>query len=355
MRTIPPATEITLTTEERQALEALAGSRKSEARMRERARIVLLAAAGLPSRAIAREVGCTPGTASKWRVRYARDRMAGLSETGKRGAVPKYGPEHDRRILAILDQPPPEGYANWTAPLLSRELVDIHEQYIWRFLRAQKVDLSGRKPWCQSTDPEFAAKAADIVGLYMMPPDNAVVLSVDEKPSIQALERSQGYLKLPNGRAMTGQSHDYKRNGTTTLFAALDVSTGEVVGKHYRRRRRLEFLDFMNSVVAEHEGKEIHVILDNLSTHKPKRDMWLKRHPNVHFHYTPTHTSWLNQVEIWFSILAGKSLSGASFTSVQRLVAHIDSFIASYNETARPFVWTKSTVHQKRLKPCFAV
>lgn len=355
MRTVPLATEITLTAEERQALEALAGSRKSEARMRERARIVLLAAAGLPSRAIAREVGCTPGTASKWRVRYARDRMAGLSETGKRGAAPKYGPEHDRRILAMLDQPPPEGYANWTAPLLSRELQDIHEQYIWRFLRAQKIDLSGRKSWCHSTDPEFAAKAADIVGLYMMPPDNAVVLAVDEKPSIQALERAQGYLKLPNGRAMTGQSHDYKRNGTTTLFAALNVATGEVAGKHYQRRRRVEFLDFMNSIVARHEGKEIYVILDNLSTHKPKRDMWLKRHPNVHFRYTPTHASWLNQIEIWFSILAGDSLSGASFTSVQQLVAHIDSFIAAYNEIARPFIWTKSAVHQKRLKPCFAV
>lgn len=355
MRTVPLATEITLTAEERQALEALAGSRKSEARMRERARVVLLAAAGLPSRAIAREVGCTPGTASKWRVRYARDRMAGLSETGKRGAAPKYGPEHDRRILAMLDQPPPEGYANWTAPLLSRELQDIHEQYIWRFLRAQKIDLSGRKSWCRSTDPEFAAKAADIVGLYMMPPDNAVVLAVDEKPSIQALERAQGYLKLPNGRAMTGQSHDYKRNGTTTLFAALNVATGEVAGKHYQRRRRVEFLDFMNSIVARHEGKEIYVILDNLSTHKPKRDMWLKRHPNVHFRYTPTHASWLNQIEIWFSILTGDSLSGASFTSVQQLVAHIDSFIAAYNETARPFIWTKSAVYQKRLKPCFAV
>ena len=239
--------------------------------------------------------------------------------------------------------------------MLSRELVDIHERYIWRFLRAQKIDLSGRKPWCESTDPEFAAKAADIVGLYMMPPDNAVVLSVDEKPSIQALERSQGYLKLPNGRAMTGQSNDYKRNGTATLFAALNLSTGEVAGKHYQRRRRVEFLDFMNSAVAEHEGKEIHVVLDNLSTHKPKRDMWLKRHPNVHFHYTPTYASWLNQIEIWFSILAGKSLRGASFASVQQLVAHIDKFIASYNETARPFVWTKSAVYQKRLKPCFAV
>jgi transposase len=199
------------------------------------------------------------------------------------------------------------------------------------------------------------AKAADIVGLYMMPPDNAVVLSVDEKPSIQALERAQGYLKLPDGRAMIGQSHDYKRNGTTTLFAALDVRTGAVIGQHHKRRRRIEFLAFMIQMVAQHDGKEIHVILDNLSTHKPKRDMWLRRHPNVHFHYTPTHGSWLNQIEIWFSILAGKSLKGASFASVRELVAHIDSFISSYNDDAHPFVWTKSVVHQKRLKPCFAV
>jgi transposase len=355
MRVIPQATPITLTDEERRELEALAGSRKSEARMRERARIVLLAADGLASRAVGREVGCTPGTASKWRVRYARDRVAGLSETGNRGADAKYGRQHDKRILAMLDRPPPAGYANWTARLLARELGDVHEQYIWRFMRIHKIDLSVRKSWCQSTDPEFAAKAADIVGLYMMPPDNAVVLAVDEKPSIQALERSQGYLKLPDGRAMTGQSHDYKRNGTTTLFAALDVGTGEVTGKHYRRRRRTEFLAFMNTVVAQYADQEIHVILDNLSTHKPKRDMWLKRHPNVHFHYTPTHASWLNQIEIWFSILAGKSLSGASFSSVKELVAHIDSFIADYNQSARPFVWTKSTVHQKRLKPCFAI
>jgi transposase len=355
MKAIPLATPIALTIKERQELEALAGSRKSEARMRDRARIVLLAASGIASRAIAREVGCTPGTVSKWRVRFASHRMAGLSETGDRGAEPKYGPAHGKRILAMLDDPPPAGYSNWTAPLLARELVDIHEQYIWRFLRNQKIDLSGRKSWCQSTDPEFVPKAADIVGLYMNPPDNAVVLSVDEKPSIQALERAQGYLKLPNGRAMIGQSHDYKRNGTTTLFAALNVATGQVAGRHYKRRRRLEFLDFMNRVVKLYEGKEIHVVLDNLSTHKSKRDLWLARHPNVHFHYTPTHTSWLNQIEIWFSILSGKSLKGGSFRSVQELIAHITSFIADYNDQAKPFVWTKSVVHQKRLKPCFAI
>ena len=201
--------------------------------MRDRARIVLLAAQGTGTREIGRIVGCTTGTASKWRVRYARSRLAGLDETGNRGAAPKYGAADRKRILAMLDRPPPAGYANWTAPLLARELGDIHEQYIWRFLRAQKIDLSGRKSWCESNDPEFVAKAAEIVGLYMAPPENAVVLSVDEKPSIQALERAQGYLKLPSGRAMTGQSHDYKRHGTTTLFAALEVATGKVTGKHY--------------------------------------------------------------------------------------------------------------------------
>ena len=189
----------------------------------------------------------------------------------------------------------------------------------------------------------------------MMPPDNAVVLSVDEKPSIQALERAQGYLKLPNGRAMVGQSHDYKRHGTTTLFAALEVATGKVVGRHYRRRRRIEFLDFMNRIVAAYPDRELHVILDNLSTHKPKRDQWLARHRNVHFHYTPTHGSWLNQIEVWFSILAGRSLKGASFASRSELIAHIDSLIADYKEHADPFVWTKSPVHQTTLKPCFAV
>src|SRR6201992_2748104 len=332
MKIISAATPITLTPEERKALEALASSRKAEARMRDRARIVLMASTSMASRAIAREVGCKPGTVSKWRVRYANKRMAVLSETGDRGNEPKYGPEHGQRILALLDKPPPAGYSNWTAPLLARELADIHEQQIWRFLRVQKIGLSGRKSWCQSTDPDFVSKAAEIVGLYMAPPTNAVVLSVDEKPSIQALERAEGYLKLPNGRALIGQSHDYKRNGTTTLFAALNVGTGEVTGQHHKRRRRIEFLDFMNRVVAQHDGKEIHVVLDNLSTHKPKRDMWLARRPNVHLYSTTPHTSWLSQIEIWFSILAGQSLKGASFDSVAGLVTHIENFINSYND-----------------------
>ena len=221
-------------------------------------------------------------------------------------------------------------------------------------LRAQKIDLAGRKSWCESNDPEFVAKAADVVGLYMAPPENAIVICVDEKPSIQALERAQGYLKLPNGRALTGHSHDYKRNGTTTLFAAFEVATGKVTAAHKTRRRRIEFLDFMNDIVAAHADTAIHVVLDNLNTHKPRNDRWLKRHPNVHFHFTPTRASWLNQVEIWFSILEGKSLHGTSFTSVKQLREHIDAFIKAYNTNATPFAWTKSEVHQKRLKPRFA-
>ena len=354
MSSLHAATLIVLTSDERAELEGLARSTKTEHRKRFKARIVLMAADGAATRAIARAVGCTIGTASKWRVRYAKDRLAGFSEVGARGAEPKYGEETGRRILAVLDAAPPNGYANWSGPLIARALGDVHVQYVWRFLRAHKIDLSGRKSWCVSNDPGFAAKAAKIVGLYIAPPDNAIVLAVDEKPSIQALERAQGYLKLPNGRAMTGQSHDYKRHGTTTLFAALDLATGEVVGRHYKRRRRVEFLGFMNGIVATYLDQEIHVVLDNLSTHKPKRDMWLKRHKNVHFHYTPTHASWLNQIEIWFSILAGQSLNGQSFTSVEQLIQHIDAFIADYNQTARPFVWTKSEVHQKHLKPRFA-
>jgi transposase len=354
MSGIPEATPIRLTKEERTELEALARSTKTEHRLRQRARIVLLAADGEGTRAIARAVHCTIGTASKWRVRFADKRLAGLDETGERGAEPKYTPETDRRILAVLDNPSPEGFARWTGPLIAKALGDVDVQYVWRFLRAQKIDLAGRKSWCESDDPEFAAKAAEIVGLYLNPPDNALVLAVDEKPHIQALERAQGYLKLPNGRALSGQSHDYKRHGTSTLFAALNVANGAITARHYGRRRRIEFLDFMNYMVGAHWSREIHVILDNLSTHKPKCDRWLARHKNVHFHFTPTHASWLNQIECWFSILVGQSLSGASFTSVDQLRTHIDAFIANYNQSARPFAWSNSEVHQKRLKPRFA-
>ena len=169
---------------------------------------------------------------SRWRVRFAKERLAGLADAPRPGKPKTYGADAARRILALLDRPPPEGLARWTAPLLAKELGDVSDQHVWRFLRAQRIDLAGRKSWCLSSDPEFAAKAADIVGLYLDPPDHAIVLAVDEKPAIQALERAQGYLKLPNGRSLHGQAHEYKRRGTTTLFAALICgSIGELVAE----------------------------------------------------------------------------------------------------------------------------
>lgn len=348
---IPDAVEVRLRPEERAVLEARLRAPTTEQRQIFRARIVLLAAEGRSTRSIARELGTMPRTVSGWRGRFAREGLAGLEDRPHTGPRPKYGTETGRRILALLDRPPPQGYARWTGPLLAEALGDVHEQQVWRFLRAQKIDLAGRKSWCESNDPEFAAKAADIVGLYMAPPENAIVICIDEKPSIQALERAQGYLKLPNGRTLSGHSHNYKRNGTSTLFAALEVATGKITAAHKKRRRRIEFREFMNQIVAAYPtDTAIHVILDNLNTHKPKIDRWLKRHSSVRFHFTPTHASWLNQVEIWFSILEGKSLRGVSFSSVQQLREHIDAFISRYNEHAIPFVWTKAKVHQRRLK-----
>ena len=351
---IQEATPIRLTTAERAELERMIRSPLTEQRLVERARIVLLAAMARSTRSIAAEVGCTIGTASKWRVRYARDRLPGLADKARPGSAPKYDARTNRRILAALDAPPPAGMARWTAKLLAAHLGDVSDQYIWRFLRAQRIDLAARRSWCTSDDPDFVAKAADVVGLYLAPPQNAVVLAIDEKPHIQALERAQGWLKLPNGRTLTGRSHDYKRHGTTTLFAALNVATGEVKAEHYRRRRRVEFLDFMNLIVADYPDREIHVVLDNLSTHKPKRDAWLARHKNVFFHFTPTYASWLNQVEIWFSILQRRALAGASFTSPRQVREQIDAFVVAHNQSARPFVWTKAVVRQNLPKPRFA-
>lgn len=310
---------------------------------------MLLASEGRSTRAIAAEVGVEPRIVSNWRRRFADHGLAGLEDRSRASKKPIYGAATSKRILALLDKSPPQGYARWTGPLLAKALEDVDVQYVWRFLREHKIDLAARKSWCESNDPAFAAKAADVVGLYIDPPAKAIVLCVDEKPSIQALERAQGYLKLPNGRALTGQSHDYRRHGTTTLFAALEVATGKVIAAHSKRRRRVEFLGFMDNLVAAFPDRELHVILDNLNTHK-KNERWLTRHPKVRFHFTPTRASWLNQVEIWFSILQGQSLTGASFTAVSELQEHINSFIDAYNDKAEPFAWKKKKVRQRRFK-----
>jgi transposase len=345
-----PATVVTLTEDDRQSLERWVRSSTTEQRLVSRARIVLSAARGKQTQQIATELNQRPATVSKWRQRFARQGLEGLSDAVRIGTPRRYMPETEQRILKQLDQAPPPGYARWNGRLLAEALQDVSRDQVWLVLRQHQIQLERRRSWCVSTDPEFAPKAADIVGLYLNSPENALIISVDEKPHIQALDRAQGYLKLPNGRALRGFSHDYKRHGTSTLFAALNVATGQVRTGHYPRRRRREFLHFMNELINDHPNQELHVILDNLNIHKPKQDRWLARHPRVHFHFTPTRASWLNQIEIWFSILSRSALKGASFTSVRQLRQAIDEFIEVYNPRATPFQWKKVNVYPSRLK-----
>jgi transposase len=348
------AAAVVLTSAERAVLRSWLAAGQTEQRLAVRAAVILGVADWLSNAAVAARVGVRPATVSKWRGRFARAGVAGLADAPRSGKPARYAARHEQRILAALDEPPPAGYGRWDGALLARHLGDISKHQIWRVLRQHQISLARRRSWCISTDPCFAQKAADVVGLYLQPPENAVVLAVDEKPHIQALEPAQGWLKLPTGKALSGFGHNYQRHGTTTLFAALEVATGLVKGGHYRRRRRIEFLHFMNRLVAEYPDRELHVILDNLNTHKPKEDRWLARRKNVHFHFIPTHASWLNQVEVWFSILASKALAGASFTSPRQLRDQIDAFIAAYNHHAQPFEWTKQVVFSQHPRSQYA-
>lgn len=348
------ATVIHLTEEERSTLESWVRNTTTEQRMVQRARMVLEAAAGRTTKEIAALLCVRRATVSKWRTRFAQHHLPGLADAPRSGKPVTYDRSTERRILAKLDESPPDGYATWTGRLLAKALGHVSASQVWRVLRKHGIQLQRRRSWCVSTDPEFAQKAADIVGLYLDPPENAVIISVDEKPAIQALERAQGWLRLPDGQAVRGFNHEYKRHGTTTLFAALEVATGLVCVGHYPRRRRREFLDFMNRIVVQYPDQELHVILDNLNTHKPKHDRWSARHPNIHFHYTPTHASWLNQVETWFSILWCQTLRGLSANSVKELRRAIDAFAEAYCQNAHPFEWTKSVVHPGQLKHAYA-
>jgi transposase len=342
---------IELTPEERAALESWARSGKTEQRAVFRGKIILAADEGRENQDIAKDLKTTVSTVGKWRKRFVESRINGLSDSVRPGITPIYDDSVlEKRILETLDTPAPKGYATWTGPVLAEALGDVSADKVWRILRRLNISLSRRHSWCISTDPEFVPKAAAIVGLYINPPENAVVLSVDEKPAIQALERAQGWLRLPDGKTLRGFNFEYKRHGTTNLFAALEVATGMVKTGHYKNRKRREFLDFMNETVASYSNKEVYVVLDNLSTHKPKHDSWLQKHKNVHFFYTPTHASWLNQVEVWFSILWRKALRGASFTSPFQVRKAINDFTEVHNETAAPFEWKATQVFSSPLK-----
>ncbi len=343
------AKEITLEPEQRAELERLVRTHTTPKRMAERAQIILWAAEGQKNVTIAKKLRTRIARVCKWRVRFVKEGLEGMFDQPRTGQPRKYSAETERTILRKLDDPVPKGYAQWNGSLLA-QATGIPDYQVWAVLRKRGISLQRKRSWCISTDPEFARKSADIIGLYLDPPENAMVICMDEKPAIQVLERAQGWLKLPNGKALTGANHEYRRHGTTTLFTALNVATGQVKAGHYMRRRRREFLDFMNEVIAEYPTQEIHVIMDNLSSHKPKRDRWIKRHPNVHLHFTPTHASWLNQVEIWFSLLSRYALKSASFTTVRQLRQAIDDFVSVSNEKAAPFEWTKryvKSVHPK--------
>jgi transposase len=345
---------VRLTEEERKTLHQWTRKGRNENRFVERARVILMADEGCTNQQIAEKLDTRTARVSKWRQRFAAGRLLGLQDAARPGKPARYDQSTEKRILALLDEAPPKGYSQWNGSRLAEKLGDVSKSQVWRVLRRRDICLQRRRSWCISTDPEFGPKAADVVGLYLNPPENALVLSVDEKPSIQALERAQGYLRLPDGKAVNGFSHCYKRHGTTTLFAALEITTGLVKAAHYPRRRRREFLDFMNDVVAGHSDREIHVILDNLNTHKPKEDRWLKRHPHVHFHFIPTYSSWLNQIECWFSILSRQALRGASFTSPGQLRQAIDDFVSAYNQKAAPFEWKKAVVFPSAPKPKYS-
>jgi len=345
---------VEVTADDRATLESWIRATTTEQRLVLRARIILALALGQTNREVADALSVRPATVSKWRTRFGREGLGGLMDAPRSGKPATYSETAERRVLAELDESPPPGYARWNGALLAKALGDVSAAQVWRILRRHGISLERRRSWCVSTDPEFDKKAADVAGLYLDPPENAVILCVDEKPHIQALERAQGWLTLPDGRSLKGFSSRYRRHGTTTLFAALEVATGLVKSGHYKRRRRVEFLSFMNQVVADYPEREIHVILDNLNTHKPKRGLWLARHPQVHFHFTPTHASWLNQVEVWFSVLTRSALRGASFTSPQQVRDAIETFVAAYNPTAEPFQWRKREVTNTPLKKKYA-
>jgi len=317
--------------------------------MVERAQIILGCLAGQRVKEVARACHTRPNTVIKWRQRFAQRGLAGLRDAPRPGAKRVYGEDFRNRVLALLEQPPPSGQASWDGPAVAATLQgSVHA--VWRVLRQQGICLQRQRSWCVSTDKEFAAKAADIVGLYLNPPEKALVISVDEKPSIQALERKTGYVETDSGKIVRAYQSTYKRHGTLNLFAALKVATGEVKAAITERKRREEFLQFMDRIVEEAlPHQELHVVLDNYGTHK-KCDTWLAQHPNVHFHFTPTSASWLNQVEIWFAILSRKALRGLSAKSTAELRQAIEAFIAAYAQHAKPFKWRKRDVKGPQLR-----
>jgi transposase len=325
---------------EAETLRALTRAGTTEQRMAMRARIVLRAAEGAANVEVARELGVSIPTVLLWRRRFRERGLAGLEDAPHPGRPPTYGREVRERILAETLRPP-EDATHWSRVRMARR-VGVSASTVGRVWRAERLKPHRSETFKYSDDPELVAKVTDVVGLYLAPPERAIVLSVDEKTQIQALDRTQPMLPLRPGLPAR-RTHDYKRNGTTSLFAALDVRTGRVTDQARARHTGADFLAFLRLLARTYPKGEVHVILDNVSTHKTADvQAWLARHKRFRFHFTPTSASWLNQVETWFSILTRQALRRGSFESVRALVATIERFTREWNADATPFVWVKT-------------
>jgi transposase len=334
------APEIVLTTEERAELTKLVRSRLTSVRQAQRARIVLLAADGMQNKDIAQKLGVGRVQVSRWRERYTRLRLAGIEHDLPRGAPPAM--VDVARLVELTTQTQPAAATHWSTRTMAAEL-GVSAASVSRHWRANGLKPHVVRGFKVSRDPRFVEKLEDIVGLYMSPPEHALVLCCDEKSQVQALDRTQPGLPLKKGRAAT-MTHDYKRNGTTTLFAALNVLDGQVIGQCQQRHTHAEWLKFLKKIDRDTpKDKTLHLIADNYATHKhPTVQDWLAKHPRFNMHFTPTSASWLNMVERFFRDITTERLRRGVFTSVPELIGDIDEYIVHHNALPKPFIWTKS-------------
>ncbi len=334
------AVQVALSVEERARLEAVVAAPTSEQRMARRARVVLLAAEGWPNRRIAGAVGLSAHKVGQWRNRCAKRRLDGLGDLPRQGAPRRYG--HDKRVEVFKTacSPPPEGETHWTVRSLSAA-VGIGKSQTHAILADADLKPHQVRSWLTSLDPDFDTKRAEVCGLYLDPPQNAIVVSIDEKTAIQAKQPIRTEIAMAPGQPAR-REFEYKRHGVQALLAGLLVHTGEVIGEVYDRNTRVEFIDFLERLEAQiPAGKDVHAILDNLQVHKtPEATHWLGEHPRWSFHFTPTHASWVNQVKLFFSILSRRLLRRGIFTSKAGLKNQLLVFIEHYNPTAQSFAWT---------------
>ena len=328
---------------QRESLEVIARSSTAKYREVQRAKALLMAADGVANTKIAAELSATPKTVRAWRERFTEDGLARLGQVrpgrGRKPSIPQVTIDE---VVELTLHSKPAGETHWSCRTMA-ERVGISSSEVQRIWAARGLKPHLVDTFKLSNDPAFETKLTDVVGLYLNPPEQAIVLCIDEKSQIQALDRTQPSLPIKKGRAAT-MTHDYKRNGTTTLFAALEVATGQVIGECLPRHRASEFVKFLNTVeAAVPAGLDVHVILDNYATHKHATvTRWLAAHPRVHFHFTPTSSSWLNLVERWFRELTDKALRRGVFPSVPDLIAAIEDYLATHNDNPRPLTWTAS-------------